>query len=81
MKSLRQKEKTRVGGNFQGRSAGRDSSRDGFLESSKALGREVELALGDVRVAGTTANPSASLSASARPWLESKSLPSYLVLA
>lgn len=70
-----------MGGNFQGRSAGRDSSRDGFLESSKALGREVELALGDVRVAGTTANPSASLSASARPWLESKSLPSYLVLA
>lgn len=69
--TVRQKE-TRVGGSDQGRSVGRDSSRDGVLESSKALGREVEFASGDIKVAGIRANPSASLSASARARLERK---------
>lgn len=42
---MRQEEKRSVGGSSYGRIAGSKGSRDGFLESSKALGREVEFAL------------------------------------
>lgn len=46
---VRQKETMRVGGSSQGRRAGSQGSRDGFLEGSRALGREMEFVPQDVQ--------------------------------
>lgn len=48
---MRQKETMRVGGSSQGGRAGSQGSRDGFLEGSRALGREMEFVTQDVQVA------------------------------
>ena len=50
---VRQKEMMRVGRSSQGRCTGSQGSRDGLLEGSRALGREMEFVPQDMQVAST----------------------------